>query len=500
MGSRLMLIRICQKPLKPFLHPSASGFSALEAFLVPLCLYTKDHPGPGQTSRGNSGQGQLKDTTIRFREKESWGDAVNGTSKRSLFESHSFSKSMFAAGTAKRTAEQQRSREAPNSQGEDTRQLRFKNAVQLPDRPLSFAEWKELLESQGNLEVLAFVTMKRLSILGAELDIAKSLLSFVVMETGKVSYKLLLFYLKMCVDLENHKEVFDVYEIMQGNFSSLETSATSLFIKSFCQTERWREAIGILNNIKKVIRPSSNSYSEIISAAMAHGDLTTAWGFHDEAFEKEMNLRNAWKALFQGVSDMEVEKGKEAQSISQSEHNKRLLGILLYMRSNQIYPEHSLASNIKSWFESLTEQKWTGKWTYATSNGLCSCCGSELESIHLTDEEYERLKYGVMTDIIKGKDVFKKTTPEELEKFKRFVNKTSPYDVVLDGLNIANTHRKKIQPSMELLNVVSELEGHGLKMLMLGRKHMMFSSKKWNTQHMNQIRQKAHCFFTENIG
>lgn len=44
--------------------------------------------------------------------------------------------------------------------------------------------------------------------------------------------------------------------------------------------------------------------------------------------------------------------------------------------------------------------------------GLCGCCGSELESIQLTAEEYKQLKDRVMTDVIQGQDVFKKTTPE----------------------------------------------------------------------------------------
>lgn len=44
--------------------------------------------------------------------------------------------------------------------------------------------------------------------------------------------------------------------------------------------------------------------------------------------------------------------------------------------------------------------------------GLCRGCGSELESIQLTAEEYQELKDRVMADVIQGPDVFKKTTPE----------------------------------------------------------------------------------------
>lgn len=43
---------------------------------------------------------------------------------------------------------------------------------------------------------------------------------------------------------------------------------------------------------------------------------------------------------------------------------------------------------------------------------MCKCCGSELESIQLSAEEYEKLKDSVMVNVIQGKDVFNKTTPE----------------------------------------------------------------------------------------
>lgn len=85
---------------------------------------------------------------------------------------------------------------------------------------------------------------------------------------------------------------------------------------------------------------------------MAHGDTTTAWALYDELIEKGLSPHEeTWDALFMGVRKTEEDKGKEAGAISQTEHQERLLGILLYMRNNQIYPQHGLASSIKTWFE-----------------------------------------------------------------------------------------------------------------------------------------------------
>nr|XP_046267970.1 mitochondrial ribonuclease P catalytic subunit isoform X2 [Scatophagus argus] len=501
MGSVLMSkVRICQKllTLKAYLYKSSQlPFSARL-----LCTRdTNSNPSGRQTDRKNRGQGVFKNPTIRWREEELWDDAM----KRSTSLQSSLRKSVFAAGTAKRVAEVLRRKAALVSQDEKqqleetpvVRTFVRSGKVQPPDRPLSAAEWRKLKESMGNNQRFDLQMMCEMFNSGTKLDIAKSLLSFVAMETGTLSYELLLRYLTLCVKGGHDTEVFDVYDIMRGSFPSLETGASTLFIKSFSRTARWREAIRILHEVKKVITPSPRNYGDVISAAMVHGDTTTAWALYDELIEKELcPNEETWEALFKGVRKTEEEEGK---TTSQSEQQDRLLEILLYMRSNQIYPQYGLASSIKAWFESLPGQKWKGSWTSITPKGECECCGSELESIQLTDEEYQQLKDRVMTDIIKGEDVFNKTTPQELERFKMFVKRKPAFDVVVDGLNVANISKDKSMLSETLLAVVSELERRGMTILVLGRKHMLRPSRSWKRHNMDLIRQKAHCFFTENI-
>lgn len=368
--------------------------------------------------------------------------------------------------------------------------------VQPPDRPLTPTEWRKLKESLGNQQRFDIQMMNALFVSRAELDIAKSLLTFVAMETGTLSYELLLRYLTLCVTSGHDAEVFEVYDIMRGSFPSLDTGASSLFIKSFSRTSRWREAIGILNQVKKVFTPSPRNYSDIIEAAVHRGDRATAWSLYDELLEKKLNPHpETWEVLF-GVRKTEEE---ENQGIPENEEHERLHHILLHMRNNQIYPQQGLATAIKEWFESHKGQNWTGSWTKTDSKGVCRSCGSELESIQLTAEEYQELKDRVMADIIQGEDIFNKTTPEELERFRTFVKKKPAFDVVVDGLNVANVNKDRSKQSETLLEVVSELERQGLTILVLGRKHMLRPSRSWDKRNMQLIQQKAHCFFTDNI-
>lgn len=108
----------------------------------------------------------------------------------------------------------------------------------------------------------------------------------------------------------------------------------------------------ILPSSKQVFTPSPRNYGDVISAAMAHGDAAAAWALYDELIERGLSPHEeTWDALFKGARETEEDKGKEAGAVSQTEHQEKLLGILLHMRNNQIYPQRGLASSIKAWFE-----------------------------------------------------------------------------------------------------------------------------------------------------
>lgn len=134
MGSTLISkARTCLKPLKPLFHHGNPGFLIASFCKSPklppparsLCSSDSDpHPGGRQTHRRNSGQndrlGGTKNSTVRHREEQLW---VGMSEKRSksftLRQNPSFPKSVFAAGTAKRTTEMMKRKAAQASQEEE---------------------------------------------------------------------------------------------------------------------------------------------------------------------------------------------------------------------------------------------------------------------------------------------------------------------------------------------------------------------------------------------
>lgn len=71
------------------------------------------------------------------------------------------------------------------------------------------------------------------------------------------------------------------------------------------------------------------------------------------------------------------------------------------------------------------------------SRGVCKHCSNKLKPATLTADEFNKLRSSFISSVIVGENIFLKTNPKELEQFQEFLEKTAPYDFVLDGLNIA---------------------------------------------------------------
>lgn len=126
----------------------------------------------------------------------------------------------------------------------------------------------------------------------------------------------------------------------------------------------------ILLSFQQVFTPSPRNYGDIIAAAMSHSDMTTAWTLYDELMEKGLSPHHeTWDALFKGQRNTIRSDMNEAEAISESEHQERLLGILLYMRNNEIYPQRNLATSIKTWFERYNRVIWTLRVRWETEAG-----------------------------------------------------------------------------------------------------------------------------------
>uniref|UniRef100_A0A8C6Z5K4 Mitochondrial ribonuclease P catalytic subunit n=1 Tax=Nothoprocta perdicaria TaxID=30464 RepID=A0A8C6Z5K4_NOTPE len=344
--------------------------------------------------------------------------------------------------------------------------------VQPPEKPLQAEEWKKLREECQSLETFEEVMLKSMIKCNSHVDVAKSLLTYVAKTSGDIGYNLLVKYLALCVQQQKTAEICDVYDIMKMRFKTLESGAYSLLIRGLSNSDKWRMALALLEDVKKVMTPSRTSYESCIKAASRHQEMSLARELYHDMLAKDLvptlDVLQAFFDFSRGMEDADLKK--------------ELFDILLYLRDNQIYPHGTFMRSIKLWFES----------------GECPVCHHQLEDSNLTEEEYNILKERITADVIHGRDTFRKTSPQEFEAFQAFVEDRLPFDIVIDGLNVSHVKPKKMQCE-NLFHAINCLAKENVRLLVLGRKHMLVNSSNWKQDVMKEMQNKADFFFAENI-
>lgn len=130
-------------------------------------------------------------------------------------------------------------------------------------------------------------------------------------------------------------------------------------------------------------------------------------------------------------------------------------------------------------------------------SGRCQSCSKTLDCLKLSDEEFKTLQSNIKDKLIIGSDLFLKTSPQELEKFLNFIEKTGPYDIILDALNVSYSIGKQSQATgAKALHIVVEyFLNQNKKVLILGRKHIL----TWKKNLIGDMLSKTSSFFTDNL-
>uniref|UniRef100_A0A803YKA7 Mitochondrial ribonuclease P catalytic subunit n=1 Tax=Meleagris gallopavo TaxID=9103 RepID=A0A803YKA7_MELGA len=360
--------------------------------------------------------------------------------------------------------------------------------VQPPKRPLCAEEWSRLKEGFQSPEMFEEVMFSSMIRYNSPIDVAKSLLTHVAKSNGDIGYNLLVKYLALCVQQGKTSEICDVYDILKIRFKILESGAYNLLMRGLSNSDQWRMALTLLEEVKRVTVPSRSNYESCIKAATRHQEMTLACELYHEMLAKDLvPTLDVLQAFFD-----------HSRGMKNSALQKELFGILLYLRDNQVYPHKTFMRSIKLWFESIPGENWKGHLTSIKDSGQCPVCNHQLEDSELTEEEYSNLRERIISDVIHGTDTFRKTSPQEFEAFQTFVENRLPFDIVIDGLNISHIMPRKVQCEnlFEAVNCLAKDYG---RLLVLGRKHMLTNSLNWKREVMKEMQNKADFFFAENI-
>ncbi|NXX56815.1 MRPP3 ribonuclease, partial [Scopus umbretta] len=213
--------------------------------------------------------------------------------------------------------------------------------VQPPEKPLQAEEWNRLRESFRTPAVFEEVMFNSMIRCNSPIEVAKSLLTHVAKSNGDIAYHLLVKYLALCVQQGQTSEIREMYDIMKVRYKILESGAYNLLIRGLSNSDQWRMALTLLEEVKKIMVPSRTNYESCIKAASRHQEMNLAFELYHEMLAKDLvPTLDVLQAFFDFSRGM---KGAELQ--------KELFGILLYLRENQIYPHKTFMRSIKLWFE-----------------------------------------------------------------------------------------------------------------------------------------------------
>ncbi|XP_030378164.1 mitochondrial ribonuclease P catalytic subunit [Scaptodrosophila lebanonensis] len=282
------------------------------------------------------------------------------------------------------------------------------------------------------------------------------------------------------------REVLDVCKKLQSAHDNLDASTCEHMIHGLVATTDWRQAEPLLEMMKISSTPSVAAYSVLAAKAFTCSEPTLAWRLLEEMLlARKLPRCEVYLAYLQHIAK------------DQPAFEAQLERLLHFLGRHGIVISDKVVQELLALAEKLPH-KLQAQETRLDRLGKCASCKQHLEHVAVSDAEFKQLRDSFLNKVLVRNDVFQKSTPAEVEDFKRFVGKTAPYDCVIDGLNVAYSTGAKKQPhqlAKLVADVVRYFKDRRKHVLVLGRKHM----KSWSKSAMNYVHNNASVFLANNL-
>ncbi|XP_068629830.1 mitochondrial ribonuclease P catalytic subunit [Battus philenor] len=281
--------------------------------------------------------------------------------------------------------------------------------------------------------------------------------------------------------------ILSTYNDLYAKFQVLDFTTAEILLHALCAIDDWKKALKVLNDIKVSGTPSHSAYSTLIGTLFRNNKEKEAMMLISNSLS---DLRPLQHYVYKEWIEYIRRKYKSKDKIL-----KNLEKISLHISANFAVISEKAAVEIKKNYLSLG---WRADFVKIDKKSFqCLCCNDTLKCFKLTKEEFELLHKNIKDKLIIGSDLFLKTSPKEIQSFMSFVDRTAPYDIVLDALNIGYTLGKSsnIDRMGFLKTVVDHFNRQNKRILLLGRKHML----RWHNKSLEYLMSKTCSFFTEDI-
>ncbi|KAK9872163.1 hypothetical protein WA026_016217 [Henosepilachna vigintioctopunctata] len=288
--------------------------------------------------------------------------------------------------------------------------------------------------------------------------------------------------------LSNVEEEYliSLYKDLRNSFPILDVVSIECAILGLSITKEWKKCLDLLQEASRIDQPSNTSYNAVIASAFLNGEEEIGWMLIKEMFEKHRTP--SYVAFSAYIEKLEQVKNK-------TEIMMKLEKLFTLCKENDIILPEKVIEELGSLLRTNSIQ---ANLTSINKRGCCSCCQQKLDAFEVTNEMFEELKDKFITNVIVGKNIFSKTTPEEFARFQSFLKTIDDCSVVIDGLNVAysvGTKHSSSVCSAFLANVVAYFVNRNKKVLVLGREHM----NRWPKKNWNYVKNNAKLFLTQDL-
>ncbi|XP_055915742.1 mitochondrial ribonuclease P catalytic subunit-like [Eupeodes corollae] len=373
----------------------------------------------------------------------------------------------------------------------------FKQKVHEDETHLCPSEWKKLRdELVANVRNIHLQNIDAL-ILGQcndtkDLPIAKNYIQFLESEgiqpnNASLGKLLKTYYLAgkdSKLSQSDELEIMKIYNKIRADRDALDAGTCKNLIHGLLATSHWKDCVDILKIIQLSTSPSIGTYCAVISKAFASGQEHLGWTYLEEMMES--NKQPTCEVYISYIDYASMDPLTFVENMDK---------MFEFVGKHEILVSEAVIEKLKSCLERLGHGNYFAN---LNSNGKCSNCKSHMRNISISDDEFKTLSTSFWERVLIRKDVFQKSTPKEVEDFTKFIEKTGPYDCVIDGLNVAYSCGAKKPPKVyvNLLSlVVKYFKRQGKHVLVLGRKHM----NNWPKEGMSYVKRNACMFLTNDL-
>ncbi|GFN94471.1 mitochondrial ribonuclease p protein 3 [Plakobranchus ocellatus] len=239
----------------------------------------------------------------------------------------------------------------------------------------------------------------------------------------------------------------------------LDPASIEVLCHGLSHTKYYKECMKLAQMCKETSNVSPSVLMNMLIASVRFKDL--AFCESTLAMLEEENVEPTQMASF-------IPKVIEVYLSSSSE--QACAAVMDFCRKHSLLLPLRRTEDVIDAFYRLQPDKWRIQASYVHHRtGRCVNCQHQMEKIEVTDAEFEALQQAFLKQVIVGSNIFYKSTPEEVSHFVKFVEKTGPYDVVIDGLNVLHRQKRPKQPDV-LYKAVRHFHDQGKKVLLLGTK------------------------------